>query len=930
MKQSKLWVLLGLFVLSIFLGSGGLANFLVPPSHARMVEEIQQQSPKTPQNFAAARGKQDFPPFEEIVKNAEKQEGLFPLYQTQDKGKLYLEIPPDRLDRDYLCIITLSRGLGEGFLLNGLSLDNFLFRFRRVGDKVQFVLPNINFRADAGDPVGRSLVSSFSDSVLYVLDIQSIHPERQSLLVDLSDLLLSGDDLAGLSQLLSSVLGNSYVLDGDKSYFGETQAFPLNLEIEAIYGFSAKGNLDSAIELPTVPDRRAFNLAIHYSFSELSANNGYVPRLADERVGYFISAYKDLSNNRDPEPFVRYIQRWQLEATQPDADISTPKQPIVFWIENTVPLEYRQAVRDGILMWNAAFEQAGFKEAIAVQQMPDDATWDPADVRYNTIRWSSSLDAAFLGIGPSHVNPLTGQILDADIVIDANVVRSLREDYQDWVTLNQPDTGTSSLLGSLCGKEDGGNSEERAEWGATRSLAARLVERDDLCFGFDAKQQFNVGAIAQELSSDSADLDKYINQFIRYLVAHEVGHTLGLRHNFHGSTLLMPQQLNDTSLTQTQGLVSSVMDYVGVNLAPQGVQQGDYFPIVVGPYDRWAVEYGYKPSGANLPELERRFLEEIARRSSQSELDYATDEDVFGFLDPQVNTFDLSADVLLYAQWQMDNAKVMWERLPQRYPKAGEGYSEMRGKFNAIFSYYFQQAIFVSNYIGGSYFNRDRPGNPNARLPFEPVPVEKQREALTVMQKYVFSPEALNFPPELLNQLAPSRWNHWGASPSSVNLDYPILDNILLLQRRILRSLLSEERLQRLRNLELKTEPEGALTLPELFETLQEGIWTEVWQPREENLNISSIRRAIQREYLDMLVKMVLRRSRVPEDARTLAWYQLDRLEERIDETLGRYGEELDAYSSAHLAESRDRIAKALDAPLESKGRGKAKGRMGE
>lgn len=923
MKKPRLWVLFLFFIVGIFLWSGlfPVTVAFLPPVQARETPTVRASLKE--QASGSTRSKQEFKPFQQTVKNAEKLEGLFDLYQTKDKGKLYLEIQPDQLDKDYLCIVTLSRGLGEGFLLNGLSLDNFLFRFRRVGDKVQFVLPNINFRADAGDPTGRSLAQSFSDSVLYALDIQSIHPERNSLLVDLSDLFLSGDDLAGLSQLLPSILGSSYVLDSDKSYFGSTETFPLNLEIEAIYGFTAKGNGDGWIDLPTVPDSRAFNLAIHYSLSELPANNGYIPRFADERIGYFISAYKNLSNNRDPEPFVRYIQRWQLEPADPKAALSPPKKPIVFWIENTVPSEYREAVREGILMWNAAFEQAGFANAIEARQMPDNASWNPADVRYNTIRWSSSLDAAFLGIGPSHVNPMTGEILDADIVIDANVVRSLREDYQDLVSLNQG--SPSSLHASLCGTGLSGTEEKPAANPneVARSLATRLVERDDLCFGFDAKQQFNVGAIAMSLLDDvslnSADMEKYVNQFIRYLVAHEVGHTLGLRHNFHGSTLLMPQQLNDKALTRSKGLIGSVMDYAAVNLAPQGVEQGDYFPLVVGPYDRWAIEYGYKPSGEKFPDTERRFLEQIARRSSEPELDYATDEDVYGFLDPEVNTFDLSGDVLLYAQWQMDNAKAMWERLPKRYPKVGESYSEMRSKFNAIFSYYFQQALFVSNYIGGSFFNRDRPGNPNARLPFEPVPAEKQREALTALQKYVFGKDAFNFSPELLNQLAPSRWNHWGQPVPVSNLDYPILDNILLLQRRVLRSLLSDDRLQRLRNLELKTGQGQALTIPELFETLQTGIWTEVWQPDEASLNISSIRRALQREYLDLLTNMVLRRSQVPEDARTLAWYQLDRLEGRIDGVLGDYRDELDAYSKAHLAESRDRITKALDAPLEAK-----------
>jgi hypothetical protein len=264
---------------------------------------------------------------------------------------------------------------------------------------VQFVIPNINFRTSPGDPQAGSVERAFSESILYSLPLKSIHPERQTLLIDLGDLLMSEKrDLPGVKAILPMILGASYSIDEDKSYFKDVKAFPLNVEIASIYGFSSDN--DSAVNyLPSVPDSRAFNLRIHYSFSEVPLNNGYRPRLADERVGYFLTAYKDFSDKSSREPFVRYINRWHLQKQIPTAPMSPPVQPIVFWIENNVPVEYRNAIREGVLEWNKAFEKAGFTEAIQVKQMPDNAKWDPADVRYNTIRWSSSFEAEFAGSG---------------------------------------------------------------------------------------------------------------------------------------------------------------------------------------------------------------------------------------------------------------------------------------------------------------------------------------------------------------------------------------------------------------------------------------------------------------------------------------------------------------------------------------------------
>jgi hypothetical protein len=688
--------------------------------------------------------------------------------------------------------------------------------------------------------------------------------------------------------------------------------------------------------LLTLPDSRALTLRVRYSLSQLPANSNYRPRLADDRVGYFITAYQDFSIQDRKEPFVRYINRWHLEKQDPKAALSPPKKPIVFWIENAVPLEYRDAIAQGVLMWNKAFEQAGFKNAIEVRQMPNDAKWDPADVRYNTIRWINTVDG-FFALGPSRVNSLTGEILDADIVVDASFVRSLKQEYRLLVQENksQPTTVLSQLMNrSLCTnglgmyearRQDAGSREDNSQFPIPNSQfdspLSKLANEYDLCYGMEAAEQFQIGSLALSLFDNtmpsSDQMKEYINQYLRLIIAHEVGHTLGLRHNFRGSTLLKPEELNNTNITRDQGLTNSVMDYLPPNLAPQGVKQGDYFPDSVGPYDRWAIQYGYTPIEAVHPLAEKRFLEQIAQISAQPQLAYATDEDRFD-LDPNVNTWDNSNDVLRYSQWQLDNARAMWERLNKRYPAKGESYSELSELFDKVFSHYLRQIYYTTKYIGGQSFYRDHAGESNGRLPFAPVPVAKQRQALATLQKYVFAANAFNFPPELLNKLAPSRWMHWGDRAMMGRLDYPIHDSIYALQSLVLKDLLSGDRLSRLRDIELKSQPEQALTLPELFTNLQQGIWTEVVEPDKAPMKISSLRRALQREHLNIMTSMVLRTVDVPEDARTLAWYNLRQLRNKLSKALPHSGK-LDDYTKAHLEETRDRINKTLNAEIQSK-----------
>jgi hypothetical protein len=354
-----------------------------------------------------------------------------------------------------------------------------------------------------------------------------------------------------------------------------------------------------------------------------------------------------------------------------------------------------------------------------------------------------------------------------------------------------------------------------------------------------------------------------------------------------------------------------------VNIAPQGVKQGDYFPEVIGPYDEWAIEYGYKisPQGVEsiLPEAEKSFLEQIALASPQPELSYATDEDIWD-INPLANLWDMSSDVLVYSQWQMDNARMMWQNLDQGYLAKGESYSNLRVLFNRVLRYYFRNATLVSQYIGGQSFRRVHAGD-DSSWAFVPVSLMKQRQALAKLQEYVFAEDALSFSPQLLNQLAPSRWQHWGNAVPNDRLDYPIHESIFHFQSRILRSLLDSDRLNRLQDIELKTQPGEALSIPELFDTLQKGIWQEVLTPAQPK-PISSIRRSLQREHLKILLEMMLRNTDAPEDGRTIAWYELRQLQTAIDTRLKQFSENLDISTLAHLQVSSDRISKALNAQL--------------
>ena len=843
-------------------------------------EAAQTTKPTTQQ--APAKKKKEFEDFSKVTEDSKSYEGFFKLYQK--KENLYCEIQPSQLDKPFLCMISVARGLGQGFLLSGMTLEEWMLVWRRVGDKVHLVRKNVRFRAEKGTPIAEAVDLGHNDSVLFSLKIESIHPQRKSVLVNISPVFIS--DLPPLARRIAS----DARFDKARSTWGAVKAFPKNVELKVNAVYSSQTNMS------TIPDSRGIQLTLHYSLAGLPENN-YRPRLADDRLGHFMTAVKDYSSKTSDAPFIRYVNRWHLEKADKETKLSPPKEPIIFYIEKTVPHRYRPYVRQGILEWNKAFEKIGFADAIEARIQQDHEDWDPEDARYNTIRW---MVGAGFAIGPSRVNPLTGQILDADILIGESWIRYWQREYMTFF--------------------------DEVAYERDHPMDHSSHFQCQIASGLARQMGFMASVLqARGLADEDGELpEEFIGEALKTLTMHEVGHTLGFRHNFKASTIF---SLDDLNKKKGEALIGSVMEYDAVNIAPEGQEQGDYYTKTIGPWDYWVVEYAYKPIDASKPEGELKALGEIASRVASSELTYGTDEDAYGYrfrdLDPLVNRWDLGDDPLAFAKQRREIVVGLWDKIADKVTKEGMGYQRVRRAFGSLLFEHGFTMYLASRYIGGQYHHRDHRGDENGRLPFVPVPAVKQREALQFIKEYALSDKAFTFSPELLNSLAITRWSDWGGdSWTSTRFDYPVHSVILRNQTLILERLLYPSVLSRVQDAELKfPKGEDAFTLPELFSGITDAVWVELGrdagakQWSNSDAFISSFRRGLQREHLKQLIKLVLEAdSGTPEDARSLARLHLGQIRSKIQRVIQNARGTLDDYSFAHLEESQVRVEKALDA----------------
>ncbi|TWT67738.1 hypothetical protein Pla123a_42940 [Posidoniimonas polymericola] len=840
-----------------------------------------------------------YPPLSKVTKDLKTiDDGLIKLHQGDDK--LLAELKPADLDKDYIVLITIAKGIGQRPILGGYSWgfgDDWVWQFRKVGERIHVVRRNVRFRADSGSPSEKAVAMAFTDSVLYSLPIIT-RGSGGSYVVDLGQVFLS--DLPQISMVLPG-----FTFSKSRSTWANVEAHPKNLEVQVAATYASAGRDD----FDTVPDSRGVTVGVHYSISRLPESN-YKPRLADDRIGYFLTVRKDYSKAENEDRFVRYINRWNLQKADPDAEKSPPKEPIVFWLEKTIPYKYRKPIRDGIAEWNKAFEKAGFYDAIDVRQQPDDATWEPGDINYNTFRWITS--SAGFAMGPSRVNPLTGEILDADIIFDADFLQTWKVRYETFTP-----EGIAAMTGGPIDLE----SYRQQQSSTPIALRHRHGERCSCNLLHGMSQQFALGASVGAVRKRSPeDLEKLIMQGLKEVTMHEVGHTLGLRHNFKASALYSPAELNDVSKTSKTGLTASVMDYSPVNLAPPGTEQGDYYSTTIGPYDYWAIEYGYKPlkgsTEAELPELKK-----IAARSGEPGLAYLTDEDTRGIdPDPHSIRFDMSNDLVGWAKGQAAIVADAMPEIVESVTDEGDGYEKARRAFGVLLSTHGQAMFMASRYVGGVYVSRSHVGDENAPSPFEVVDAKQQREALDLIEEQVFSDKPFDIPPKMYNQLAPSRWSHWGQDVVD-RPDYPAHEVILLWQERILDRLLSPLTLTRVHDSELKTpSDQDALTTAELLDRLTAAIFAELdADPGDREYTVrtpavSSLRRNLQRVYLERLARLALGSTSAPQDCQTLAYAELKSLEDKMANVAD--SDKLDSYTSAHLLESRARIEKTLDAVM--------------
>lgn len=830
-----------------------------------------------------------------LLKDAKKHEGMLTLYQKGNN--LYAELSGSDYSDEYIVLISIARGIGRGSLLGGYSWsmgDDWVWTFRKIDDRVHVVRKNVRFRANKGYPEDYAVAKAYTDSVLFSLRVITKGPNGGDL-VDLSPIFMS--DLPQISQELPG-----FGFSSDRSTWAAVKAFPQNVELEVAATYASSGRY----EFDTVPDSRGVTVNVHYSISKLQSS-GYQPRKADDRVGYFLTVVKDYNKDSDRDQFVRYINRWHL-AKPPGASEAPyqPKEPIIFYIEKTVPHAYRKAVREGIEEWNKAFEQAGWLNAIEVRQQLDNEDWDPEDVRYNTFRWITA-DAGF-AMGPSRVNPYTGEILDADIIFDADFLRFWKEEFE---TLT-PDEVAAMTGGPLEPAEEG-------------TAAARVFGLQDHCVlnqGMSRQLAFGTSAVLARADAKdvAAQREKLIMQGLKEVTMHEVGHTLGLRHNFKASKMLSLKEMNDPKY-DGKALVGSVMDYNPTNIVPSDWRQGDYYTTTLGPYDYWAIEYGYKPlSGGTDGEVKE--LQKIASRSGDPKHRYATDEDTVGSdPDPESNRFDLGDDALEYAKMR---AKVVEEIIPtlvDRTTEEGEDYTQVRRAFNILLSQHGQAMFFAARYVGGLHTSRSHKGDEDAPPPVAVVEAERQREALKLLEERVFSDSSFDFPPEIFSFMGTSNWRHWGSNSLGTRKDFPIHDVIAMWQGRILDQLLSSTTLIRMHDMELKADLDTeVLTTAELMERLSNSVFAELETVEEGDYSnrrpaISSLRRNLQREYLRKLAYLAMGDTYAPGDCQTVAYLQLEDLKDKMEELL-EADVKLDTYTRAHLKESASRIEKVLDARL--------------
>lgn len=833
-------------------------------------------------------------PYREVLRDAKAAPGFFTLHRKDDK--VWLEIRPEQFDQPFFFAYNIPRSIGERGLYGSQMGGSRIAFFRQIGDRVQLIARNEEFFAAQGTPQARFVAESFSDSLIaWAPQVALPNPQSKAVVIEVNALLFA--DIPGYLTRLETAFRLPYALDARNSAITQVNNSErlTGLEIQAHFAVSklpAPPLVPAQVAPPppkTTPDPRSLFVSFYYSFAQLPPE-AMAPRLADQRLGHFTRSRVDYSVDTAVKPRVHYVQRWRLEKKDPSAALSEPKQPVVYWIDKNVPEEYRASVAAGVLEWNRAFERIGFKDALVVKQQTLQDDFDTMDARHASIRWFTGTDVAF-AIGPSQVDPRTGEILDADIGMSDVFVRTARRVVvEDIGRATAVDPHAAVLADPLRAHQETLFCSYAGEAAHELHFATDLLE-------------------ARGMLMDGAEAEALAQAYVKSIIMHEVGHTLGLRHNFRASTAYPLAELRDPTFTRKHGIAASVMDYAPYNLAVAGERQGEYVQSTIGAYDYWAIEYAYAPLD---PLNEKAELAKIAARSTEPGLAYGTDEDAGGrqfvAIDPDVNRFDLGPDPLEYYKRRMRLARELWDRIESLQLAPGESYERLTRSLLSGFRSMALIAPLAAKYVGGIAHRRDVAGN-NRPL-FEPTQVARQREALALITGDFFSADNFRFKPGFLNRVGIDQFER------PANPIISIGDAVLNIQKSILDHLMSETVAARLLTSQERV-PDGSrvLRLSELYEKLQSAIWSEAKAGRE----ASTLRRNLQREHLRRVANALLKPSAAaPADARSLLRANAQRLVAELGAAQSKPG--LSTETRAHYAESLNTLNETLKAPLQRAG----------